>query len=375
MRKKCFSLILLITIIFTSISIIYAADNIFERPEIKINIDGRINTYTDVPIIVNGRSLLPLRAILINLGVQNDKEHISWNELDKSVTILKDTKKIHLEVGSKTANVEDVQVDLDTPPVIYKNRVYIPARFIAQSLGKKVAWDASLNMVLLRDENEFNEVKSILEKTEAAMNSVNKYKSVKSGFLSVDRDKLKLTYDIRVSDQVDIKNKEWYGEAKKTEVTPDGKSTTINLQFFMKNNTTYARIPPGEKWEKTEVKTEEEYNVYLMKYTIKPDDINCAGLISENSADTNEILLKGKINLDDPLNSFMNLVGIDEYTLRDANVEISINKNTYLVNKVNLEIDGDIHSQTGGEMFAAELNYVFNEYNGNFEVVLPDGVE
>ena len=50
--------------------------NVVESPNVKIVIDGKIGTYTDMPIIVNGRTLLPLRAVLSNMGVLND-DHTS----------------------------------------------------------------------------------------------------------------------------------------------------------------------------------------------------------------------------------------------------------------------------------------------------------
>lgn len=375
MKRKLVSLILLIVLTLALTPICYAAGNISESPEIKININGQISSYTDVPIIVNGRSLLPLREILINLGIQNDNEHIIWDAQNNSVTVYKDTLKLYLEVGNKVARVGDNEEVLDTPPVIYKNRVYIPSRFVAQSLGEKVVWDKSMNMIIIRDEIEFNSVKRLLEKVETEMKSVTKFKSEKSGVLSIDKNNLKLTYDIKVAVQVDIKKMEWYGEAKKTEVTPDGKSTTLSLQFYMKNKTTYARILPNIKWEKTEVKTGEGYSMDFLNYMIKPDDINSAGLIIQNANSIDEIILKGKINLDDPLNSFMDLVGVEAFSLSDADVEISIDKNTFLINKVILKIGGNIPSQNGTKQASAVLNYTFKEYNGNFEIVKPDNLE
>ena len=142
----------------------------------KIVIDGKIGTYTDTPIIVDGRTLLPLRAVLSNIGVINDDQHIVWNSSERSVTVYKDSTKIYLKVDSNTAYVNDAPITLDVSPVIYNNRTYIPARFVAQSLGKKVVWDGSLQSILIRDEQEFNRIKDILDKIECLDESYPKSK-------------------------------------------------------------------------------------------------------------------------------------------------------------------------------------------------------
>jgi hypothetical protein len=372
MRKLYFTLIFLIAIIFSVSTISYAAVTIQESTDMKININGEVGTYADVPIVIGGRSLLPLRAMLVNLGIKDDNDHIIWDGTKKTVTILKDEIKINLEVENKQAYVNGVKVDLDIAPVIYKSRVYIPAAFIAQSLGKKVVWDASMKMVLIRDEGEFNEVKSILEKTGTAMNSVIKYKSSKDTQLAICGKNQKMTYEISVKDQIDNKEKTWYGDTKRTEVSSDGKNLITNLQFLLRNNTAYTRIPPEEKWNRIESLTQEQFNNQFNQGVIKPNDINCAGLICKNNTLSNEILLSGKISLDEVLGNYMDMLGVDKYTLTGAQVEISIDKTTLLVNSLNLKINGSMPMKLDNMKFTSELNFVFSDYNGDFEIILPD---
>lgn len=137
--------------IFPSISC--ADDEIVEVPDVKVLADGKKITFDDAVISVNGRTLLPLRALLVNLGIQNDDEHIIWNSRDRSVTIIKDPIHVKLFVGSTTAYVDDVPVSLEASPVIYgKNeKSYIPAKFAAQSLGKIMDWDEHTKTVAISD--------------------------------------------------------------------------------------------------------------------------------------------------------------------------------------------------------------------------------
>jgi len=58
-----------------------------ERPDLNILIHGNLGDYADIPIMINERTLLPLRAILVELGVPNDDDHIIWNSEERSVRI------------------------------------------------------------------------------------------------------------------------------------------------------------------------------------------------------------------------------------------------------------------------------------------------
>jgi len=85
--KKAIFVVLIFSLLFSSISVSYAQSNVVEKPNIKININNTIGTYQNVPIIVEGRTLLPLREILVNLGVPHDNQHIIWDNATKSVTV------------------------------------------------------------------------------------------------------------------------------------------------------------------------------------------------------------------------------------------------------------------------------------------------
>ncbi len=143
--------VLFVFFVFPAVS--YAEDNIAEVPNTKVIINGQNIVFDDVIISSKGRTLLPLRALLTSLGVQNDDDHIIWNSKEKSVTIIKDSTKVKLYSGRDTAYLNDVPIKLDVPPLIYSknNRTYIPVRFVAQSLGKIVNWDDTTKSVFIDD--------------------------------------------------------------------------------------------------------------------------------------------------------------------------------------------------------------------------------
>jgi len=93
------------------------------------------------PIIRDGRTLVPMRAIVEGLG-----GGVSWDDADKRVSITLADIAIELWIGRSTASVNGASrpVDPANPrvvPEIAKGRTMAPLRFVAESLGAEVAWN------------------------------------------------------------------------------------------------------------------------------------------------------------------------------------------------------------------------------------------
>ncbi|GMK37524.1 hypothetical protein PCCS19_05780 [Paenibacillus sp. CCS19] len=102
------------------------------------------------PIVVQGRVLLPLRAVSESLGAS-----VEWNQRQKTAIVSKWSKIASLTVGKKTAWVDnfaapELSADtlLDVSVTLINNRVYVPLRFISEQLGYMV--DYKNNTVSIR---------------------------------------------------------------------------------------------------------------------------------------------------------------------------------------------------------------------------------
>ncbi|NLK37877.1 MAG: copper amine oxidase N-terminal domain-containing protein [Epulopiscium sp.] len=113
---------------------------------IKVTVGGTAVVFDQEPIIKEGRTLVPLRAIFEALGAT-----IEWNAETKTV-VAKDEKgvEITLTVGSKEMKVGDKVVTLDAPAQIVKDRTLVPVRAIAEAFGAEVAWDAETKTVAIQ---------------------------------------------------------------------------------------------------------------------------------------------------------------------------------------------------------------------------------
>jgi hypothetical protein len=97
-----------------------------------------------VPVIIKGRSLVPIRAIIEELGGTVD-----WDGVERKVTIKFKDKTIELWIDKKVAKVNGTSKELDVPPMILNGRTMLPIRFVSENLGCEVKWDGSTQTVTI----------------------------------------------------------------------------------------------------------------------------------------------------------------------------------------------------------------------------------
>lgn len=105
-------------------------------------VDGT-NVQTDVPpVIVDGRTLVPVRALFESLGAT-----VGWEESTQTATATKGNTVISMQIGNTTAYVNGVAKTLDVPAQTIEGRTMAPARFVAESLNATVNWDSASDTV------------------------------------------------------------------------------------------------------------------------------------------------------------------------------------------------------------------------------------
>ena len=137
--KKLTSLVLVVVMLASLFSF-----NVFADSSIKVAIDGVNQTYDVMPVIDNGRTLVPMRAIFEALGAS-----VSWDDATKTVTGTKDETVVVLQIGNKEVYVNNDKKELDVPAKIVDGRTLVPVRFISESLGCNVGWDDSTKTVII----------------------------------------------------------------------------------------------------------------------------------------------------------------------------------------------------------------------------------
>lgn len=103
---------------------------------IRVTVDGRLLSFDVPPQIVDGRTLVPLRAIFEALGAS-----ITWDGATQTVTAVRGDRTVILQVGAPTATVNGQPVTLAVPAQIIGGRTMVPLRFVAEALGAGVEWE------------------------------------------------------------------------------------------------------------------------------------------------------------------------------------------------------------------------------------------
>ncbi len=115
----------------------------------QMSVNGTSVTIDVAPQIIEGRSLLPIKWVAEPLGAD-----VSWNAVDRKVTISLNGMILELWVGKSQARVNGALVAIDTTngkvvPVIVSGRTMLPVRFVAEQLGADVQWEQATKTITI----------------------------------------------------------------------------------------------------------------------------------------------------------------------------------------------------------------------------------
>ncbi|MCY9547876.1 copper amine oxidase N-terminal domain-containing protein [Lysinibacillus xylanilyticus] len=118
---------------------------------ITIYVDG-VQLKTDQPpAMVQGRVMLPLRAIFEALDASVD-----WDRKKQTVTATKGDTTVVLKIKSRVATINNKTVTLDVPAQILGGRTMVPVRFVSEALGQDVDWNSRSQVVTINSDNPSN---------------------------------------------------------------------------------------------------------------------------------------------------------------------------------------------------------------------------
>ncbi|MFT9495786.1 copper amine oxidase N-terminal domain-containing protein [Anaerosolibacter sp.] len=151
MRKIIYVSLIISLLILSTTSLTFA-----DSP-INIIIDGIPQNYEQEPISINGRTLVPMRAIFETLGCQ-----VVWNGEQQTVSVYNPevTFCIVLKLGSTHVDKYDVKkvngqyefthtggLELDVTPQAFEGKTFVPVRFVSEAFGAKVDWDSKTSTI------------------------------------------------------------------------------------------------------------------------------------------------------------------------------------------------------------------------------------
>ncbi|MDR2902977.1 MAG: copper amine oxidase N-terminal domain-containing protein [Clostridiales bacterium] len=159
MKKTKILLCLLFTIILSVGAVpAMAAD------AIGVTLNGEKLTFDVAPVNIDGRVMVPMRAIFEALGAT-----VEWYEEDQSIEAENEDAYILMQIGEPIMYVNWEEVTLDVAPQLINDRTMVPIRAVSEAFDAEVAWDAAASTVVIKsaqpivpDEVVLNETFSVL---------------------------------------------------------------------------------------------------------------------------------------------------------------------------------------------------------------------
>lgn len=162
---RLFSVLLALVILFGTFAFPVTAGE-----SIKVILNETELSFDVPPIIQDGRTLVPLRAVFESLGCD-----VYWIDELEVIIIVKNEIKLLMRVGYedfykftgydielfKQAVYEDEATgslesyEFDVPPQIIDNRTLVPIRLLSEAMGVNVSWDDVNKIVILTCDNDF----------------------------------------------------------------------------------------------------------------------------------------------------------------------------------------------------------------------------
>jgi len=122
----------------------YVSEPKLPERTIEVLVNGTKVTFDQPPILENGRTLVPLRAIFEALGAKVD-----WNNSTQTVVATKGGTQISLQIGSTQMYVNGSVKTLDVPAKLINSRTLVPVRAISEAFGCKVDWIQDTQTVVI----------------------------------------------------------------------------------------------------------------------------------------------------------------------------------------------------------------------------------
>jgi len=125
-----------------TVLILHIGSSTFTANEMPLTLDSP-------PVIKNGRTLVPIRAIIESLGGT-----VGWDGASRKAAVTLGDTSIELWIGKNIARVNGKNTPIDSAntkvvPEIINSRTMLPLRFISENLGCSVSWEDATKTITI----------------------------------------------------------------------------------------------------------------------------------------------------------------------------------------------------------------------------------
>jgi len=138
-------LLLVIALCFSGFCWNFVIEAQAAQQEIRVTVDGRrINFSGQQPIIIDGRTLVPVRGVFEELGFL-----VSWDAATQTATLSDANNHVTISIGNRTFTANGTVHNLEVPAQIINGSTMLPIRAVVESVGYQVNWNSGNSTVLI----------------------------------------------------------------------------------------------------------------------------------------------------------------------------------------------------------------------------------
>ena len=114
-----------------------AASGTSAAETVQVVMNGSPMSFDVPPVIINGRTMVPLRAVFEGLGASVD-----WDGDTETVISTLGNITVTLTIGENVMYINGEETALDAPACIINDRTLVPLRAVSEAYGAQVSWAA-----------------------------------------------------------------------------------------------------------------------------------------------------------------------------------------------------------------------------------------
>ena len=117
--------------------------------DISVMVDNQAVAFDQQPVIIDGRTLVPIRAVFEKAGAV-----VEWDQDTLTATIKNKKNTVTISPDNNIMYKNGKAVELDVPAQTINDRILIPVRAISDALDFGVTWNGYQNTVLIATNNK-----------------------------------------------------------------------------------------------------------------------------------------------------------------------------------------------------------------------------
>jgi hypothetical protein len=130
-----------------------------DETPIQIHLQQELLQWQQQPLILNGNTMVPMRALFEKLGFT-----VTWDEDKRAAIATRGDLYIILSIGKSTAVVNETVYYLEVAPVIYEESTFMPLRFVSESAGADVLWNETDRSVSIQfDDDPQHRIRKLID--------------------------------------------------------------------------------------------------------------------------------------------------------------------------------------------------------------------